>query len=113
MTERTDASVPKWPDNRPPLTLEEGFKEYREKINFVIKRLEGRIKTLEEGAVLEVKEDMSGEKLDRIIELLERLQPQESNWQQKNLQIDGKWYTFNWNSNDPTQCYYEVLVTCP
>ena len=71
MAERTDASVPKWPDNRPPLTPEEGFKEYREKINYVIKRLEGRIKALEDGAVLEVKEDCSVQKLDRIIELLE------------------------------------------
>ena len=50
------------------------------------------------------------QKLDRIIELLEKLQPEETNWQRKNLRIDGKWYTFNWNSNEPSQCYYEVLV---
>ena len=94
--------------------LAKALKPYITSFNVQLtKEIEGRIKTLEEGAVLEVKEDMSGEKLDRIIKLLERLQPQESNWQQKNLQIDGKWYTFNWNSNDPTQCYYEVLVTCP
>ena len=60
---------------------------------------------------MSVRQEETNRKLDRIIELLEKLQPQESNWQRKNLEIDGKWYTFNWNSNEPTQCYYEVLVS--